>query len=332
MTGEVWSLAEAVERLASPVVDLALSPLHGVPAVVVDLAGEAPHPELERLATLPVVAVGIVDADRAPGGGDPDLDAFDVLVADRGAAAAVVDACVANPAAAVTLVQLLRLQGRLGRLDAVVAESLAYAALQAGPEHARFLAGLGRRVRPVDPSPPVLVEARPGQLVLSLNRPRLRNPLSAAMRDALVEALRAAAADPDRPHVVLRANGPAFCVGGDLAEFGTVSDPATAHLIRTTGNVAPWLVRLADRVTAHVHGACVGAGVELPAFCRRVVAASDTTFSLPEVAMGLVPGAGGTVSVARRIGRHRAARLMLTGARIDAPTALAWGLVDAVEP
>ncbi|MCU0274590.1 MAG: enoyl-CoA hydratase/isomerase family protein [Acidimicrobiales bacterium] len=264
MNGEVWSLADAVERLASPVVDLELSPLRGTPVVTVDL-GDAPgHPELERLATLPVVAVAVASADQV------DLDAF-------------------------------------------------------------FLAGLGRRVRPADPTPPVLVEQRPGELVLTLNRPRLRNPLSAELRDALVDALRAAAADPDRPHVHLRANGPAFCVGGDLAEFGTVGDPATAHQIRAAANVAPWLIRLADRVTAHVHGACVGAGVELPAFCRHVVAAPDAVFSLPEVAMGLVPGAGGTVSVARRIGRHRAARLMLTGDRIDAATALAWGLVDTLE-
>lgn len=325
MNGEVWSLADAVERLASPVVDLELSPLHGTPVVTVDLGDAPPHPELERLATLPVVAVAIAPSDRA------DLDAFDVVVPDLDAAAPVAAACAANPLTAVTLVQLLRLQERLGRFDAVIAESLAYATLQAGPEHARFLAGLGRRVRPADPSPPLLVEQRPGELVLTLNRPRLRNPLSAELRDALVDALRAAAADPDRPHVHLRANGPAFCVGGDLAEFGTVGDPATAHHIRAAANVAPWLIRLADRVTAHVHGACVGAGVELPAFCRHVVAAPDAMFSLPEVAMGLVPGAGGTVSVTRRIGRHRATQVMLTGERVDAATALAWGLVDTLE-
>ncbi|MDQ6696224.1 MAG: enoyl-CoA hydratase/isomerase family protein, partial [Actinomycetota bacterium] len=56
-----------------------------------------------------------------------------------------------------------------------------------------------------------------------------------------------------------------------------------------------------------------------------------TTFRLPELAMGLVPGAGGTVSLPRRIGRHRTAWLALTGASIDAPTALDWGLVDTIE-
>jgi enoyl-CoA hydratase/carnithine racemase len=70
--------------------------------------------------------------------------------------------------------------------------------------------------------------------------------------------------------------------------------------------------------------------VELPAFAGRVVAAPDATFRLPEVGFGLVPGAGGTVSVPRRIGRQRAAWLALTGAVVDARTALAWHLVDEI--
>ena len=61
---------------------------------------------------------------------------------------------------------------------------------------------------------------------------------------------------------------------------------------------------------------------------KAVRAAADTTFSLPEVSMGLIPGAGGTVSVPARIGRHRTVTLALSGRRIDVDTALAWGLVD----
>jgi enoyl-CoA hydratase/carnithine racemase len=68
--------------------------------------------------------------------------------------------------------------------------------------------------------------------------------------------------------------------------------------------------------------------MELPAFAGRVAARRDAYFILPEVALGLVPGAGGTASVPRRIGRQRTAWLALSGERIDAPTALAWGLVD----
>jgi enoyl-CoA hydratase/carnithine racemase len=72
----------------------------------------------------------------------------------------------------------------------------------------------------------------------------------------------------------------------------------------------------------------VGAGIELPAFARRVVADRGAFFELPEVGMGLVPGAGGTVSLPRRIGPQRTAWLALTGRRLDAETALSWGLVD----
>jgi enoyl-CoA hydratase len=68
----------------------------------------------------------------------------------------------------------------------------------------------------------------------------------------------------------------------------------------------------------------------LPAFTGRVVATEEAFFQLPEVGLGLVPGAGGTVSLPRRIGSQRTAWLGLSGARIDARKALAWGLVDEV--
>ncbi|WP_262401328.1 enoyl-CoA hydratase/isomerase family protein [Actinomadura sp. CNU-125] len=74
----------------------------------------------------------------------------------------------------------------------------------------------------------------------------------------------------------------------------------------------------------------MGAGVELPAFAGRVVARPDAVFRLPEIAMGLIPGAGGTVSLPRRIGRHRTLYMALTGEAIGADTALAWGLVDEI--
>ena len=81
-----------------------------------------------------------------------------------------------------------------------------------------------------------------------------------------------------------------------------------------------------------LHRACIGAGIELPAFAGTVLAAPDARVRLPEVAMGLVPGAGGTVSLPRRIGRHRTCWLGVTGAELDAEAALAWGLVDRITP
>ena len=98
----------------------------------------------------------------------------------------------------------------------------------------------------------------------------------------------------------------------------------------TTSSSAGITVR--RRLTAEVHGACVGAGVELAAFARRVVADPATTFRLPEVGMGLVPGSGGTWSVTHRIGAQRTNWLALTGATVDVALAERWGLVDEVSP
>jgi len=81
---------------------------------------------------------------------------------------------------------------------------------------------------------------------------------------------------------------------------------------------------------AHLHGPVAGSGIELAAFAGRVVADGSTRISLPEVGLGLIPGAGGTVSLPRRIGRHRTLRLALEPGSVDAATALAWGLVDEV--
>ena len=122
--------------------------------------------------------------------------------------------------------------------------------------------------------------------------------------------------------------------GGDLAEFGTFDDPASAHLART--RFSPALVldeitaRLGAACQAVVHGQVLGSGLEMAAFCGHVTCHPDATLGLPELALGLIPGAGGTVSITRRIGRWRTAYLVLSGATIDAATALNWGLVDAV--
>jgi enoyl-CoA hydratase/carnithine racemase len=91
------------------------------------------------------------------------------------------------------------------------------------------------------------------------------------------------------------------------------------------------LVARAGSFSVHVQGACVGAGLEMAAFAARLIATPEAWFQLPELAMGLIPGAGGCVSVPRRIGRQRAALMFLSGRRINAATALRWGLIDAIE-
>lgn len=229
-------------------------------------------------------------------------------------------------APAKVLHDVLRATASLEMEEALVVESLAYSTLQAGPDHRAWLATRTRRDRLVCPEP-VVVSREGDVLSVRINRPERRNAIDAATRDALLDAFAIADADPAL-HVVWSGVGPSFCAGGDLDEFGTLPDPATAHLIRTTHSLGAAVHRLRDRMTVHVHGHCAGAGVELPAFAGHVVADPVTTFLLPELAMGLIPGAGGTVSLPRRIGARRTAELALSGTPIDAETALEWGLVD----
>ena len=164
----------------------------------------------------------------------------------------------------------------------------------------------------------VRVKREGPRLILTLTRPDRLNALDARMRDELIEGLAVAAADPGITVVELRGEGPAFCAGGDLDEFGSRSDPASAHILRLQRSIGRELSNLGARTTAYVHGACVGSGIELAAFTDRVVAAADTRIALPEIGLGLVPGAGGTVSLTRRIGRFRTAWLAFSGSTIDA--------------
>ncbi|MGP3916279.1 enoyl-CoA hydratase/isomerase family protein [Nonomuraea sp. 10N515B] len=254
-----------------------------------------------------------------------------VTVHDLSAAIQTVTTAIrAHPVAAISLSRLLHLQSQLSAPDALVAESAFYSALLAGREFTDWLDSRPRR-RPQETADPVSVALESATLRITLCRPDRRNAFNAAMREALCDALAVAAGDPSLS-VELRGHGPDFCAGGDLDEFGTSRDPASAHLLRTARSAGMALHRVAERTTAYLQGNCIGAGIELPAFAGRLVARHDVRIRLPELSMGLIPGAGGTVSLARRIGRWRTAWLALTGETLTASDALAWGLVDEVQP
>jgi enoyl-CoA hydratase/carnithine racemase len=310
-------VADLRDWLAGP--DAQVPPLAG--ALVVDLDEPAPAGLDEKLVPLPYVVIGV--GTGAPG-------CVDVVVAESELDTAL--ATVARtPIAAAALALVLRSSPARSDAAGLVAESATYSMLQAGPEFAAWRAANPPRHRPPDDRPTVRTERVDDVLRVTLTRPHVRNALDRRLRDDLVAALTVALLDP-AVRVVLAGDGPDFCAGGDLDEFGQRTDPASAHLVRLARSPALLLSRLGERVTARLHGACYGSGIELPALAGRVVAAPDTRIALPELALGLIPGAGGTVSLPRRIGRHRTAWLALTGAPIDAATALAWGLVDEILP
>ncbi len=233
------------------------------------------------------------------------------------------------PTSAAAAVEVLRSINLDDLAKGIEQESRAYAALQGGSEHATWLM---QRGRVHVPEPPGSVGAsREGDVIdILLDRPSARNAIDRTMRDALHEAFTVSALDPDVTKVRLLGRGKAFCVGADLSEFGTTRDPETAHAIRMQTLPALAIIPCAHKFEAHVQGACIGSGLEMAAFASRLTASPDAWFQLPELAMGLIPGAGGCVSVARRIGRGRTALMILAGKRINATTALGWGLIDAV--
>jgi enoyl-CoA hydratase len=281
-----------------------------------------------RRQACPVIGIS------ARGPEHPLAFACDTVVEDTDQARELVTNIEAAPLAAMVLVQLLRFTEGLETEQALYVESLAYATLQTGAEFRRWLATAARPAPPPgsESGPPVLVERVDSQLRLRLNRPARRNALSVPMRDALVESLELVLADPSITAVTVRGEGTCFSAGGELAEFGSAPDAATAHAVRSIRSVAALLARCAPRLTFYVHGAAVGAGAEMAAFGARVEASVDTFFQLPELRYGLIPGCGGCVSIPRRIGRLRTAYLALSARRLDASTACSWGLVDLLRP
>lgn len=255
---------------------------------------------------------------------------MDAMIEPPVSAEGLVRSIGVSPRAAAVAVQLLRNLHGVPVTQALPLESLCYATLQGSAEHAAWLKartvpdGLGAAGQ-------LLVERDGPALQLTLDRADARNAIDSALRDQLYDAFSLATLDRDIQCVQLRATGATFSIGGDLHEFGTTRDPATAHLIRSRTLPAIAISRCPARFEVHVQGACIGAGIELAAFASRLTAESDAWFQLPELAMGLIPGAGGCVSIPARIGRQRTALMILSGRRVNAATALRWGLIDAIE-
>ncbi|NEA63446.1 enoyl-CoA hydratase/isomerase family protein [Streptomyces sp. SID12488] len=308
------------------------------PFALVDLdRGASPDLGLGTTGVTGRVLIGIAEKPTGADGcfdvlltSEPDPPRPWVSCADPYATARRLAEIVADrPAASVALMQVLRMGPALAPPDRLVVESLAYSTLQASTVFRAWLDSAPART-PRPSAEPVALARDGDSLSITLDRPEARNAMDAGTRDALCEALEVAALDPSITRVDLYGNGPSFCAGGDLSEFGTARDPAQAHLVRVHRSPAALLQRCGARVTAHLHGACVGAGIELTAFAGRVRAAPDTVIRLPEVGMGLIPGAGGTASLPLRIGRERTAYLALSGEALSAREALRWGLVDEV--
>ncbi len=299
-----------------------------------------------RRGAVPIqsVVIGIDPDGRLP---TVDPGDFDLLLTDRcdppapwvgviscaQSAWALMARIKATPQASTILCQTLRLVEQLPFDQGLLVESLAYSTLLGGGEFASWRAKPRPAATPASPSGDLVRVERAGDLLtLILDNPGGRNAMTAAMRDALYTALANAMADPSRPQVRLIGAGRCFSTGGDLTEFGTARDLATAHIVRSLHANARLCRDLGDRLEVVFHGAAIGSGLEVPAAAHCRSARPGTWFQLPELSMGLIPGAGGTVTLSDAIGRHRTAWMVLSGARVALDRALSWGLVQRVLP
>ncbi|MEE2032105.1 enoyl-CoA hydratase [Rhodococcus chondri] len=176
----------------------------------------------------------------------------------------------------------------------------------------------------------IAVDEPSGIGVLTLNRPRERNPLSAETMREVTAGLRALSADARV--IVVRAEGPVFSAGHDLREMiGRTLEDERA-IFDTCNEMMRTVQSIPQPVIASVQGTAVAAGCQLVAACDLAVASSDAQFGTPGVKIGLFCSTP-MVAVSRAVGRKRALQMLLTGDTIDAHTAAEWGLVNfVVEP
>ena len=157
-------------------------------------------------------------------------------------------------------------------------------------------------------------------LIMTFNRPDRRNAIDAELGQMLVEAAERLDSDPALRVGVLQANGPTFCAGMDLKEFGTQGPPrGLFRFIRRQGR---------KPIIAAVQGPAYAGGLEIALACDIVIASRSASFALPEVGRGLIAGAGGLYRLPRKVGEGLASLMVLTGEPIGAEQAERAGLVS----
>ena len=182
-------------------------------------------------------------------------------------------------------------------------------------------------------SEPVILERRGSVAIVRLNREDRRNALSRDTLLALGRIGRDLHGDTTLRAVVLTGTGPkAFCAGADLKERKGMSENDVREQLQLYRSELGWLDTSPVPVTAAINGVALGGGLELALLCDFRVAAAHAVLGLPEVTIGIIPGAGGTQRLPRLLGEARAKELILFGRRLNAEQALAIGLVNRVTP
>ena len=167
--------------------------------------------------------------------------------------------------------------------------------------------------------------------MITLNRPSHLNAFSVQMRDELYEALSLLRDDPNAKVAILRGSGEqGFCAGADLTEFGTTPSQVVARSVRWERDLWGLFHTQPKPIVAALHGYVIGSGIEIASLCDVRIAADNCIFRMPEVALGMVPAAGGTQTLPRLIGTSRTLEFILSNRVMKVEEARKIGLVDRI--
>ncbi len=173
-------------------------------------------------------------------------------------------------------------------------------------------------------------ESKAGIGYLSLNRPEVRNAISAEMIAELLDIVQDIEKDNDLRVLILTGNGKAFMAGADIAELKRMKPMDILRWNEGIVRIASRIENLRQPVIAAINGAAMGGGLELVIACTFRIIAQSAKVGLPEVKLGIIPGAGGTQRLPRLIGISNATEMILTGDIVGAERALELGIVNQV--
>ncbi len=178
----------------------------------------------------------------------------------------------------------------------------------------------------------LLGRPHPDVLLVTMNRPGVLNAMNTQMGEDMLDLFTSLSLSPDqcRAVVLTGAGERAFCAGGDLKQRQGMTDAQwqAQHLVFEHKVRA--MIDCPVPLIAAVNGAAYGGGCEMALCCDFIYAANIARFALPEVTLGIMPGAGGTQNLPRAVGERRAKELLLSGKPWSAEDALRWGMVNRV--
>lgn len=185
---------------------------------------------------------------------------------------------------------------------------------------------------PIMNAEPLLLIERPfaACVIVTLNRPRVKNALSQALRREIVTTLRGLESDSALRVIILTGAGNAFCAGVDLKELGSATDPGAAVVPKPDADPVGALRAFRWPVIGAVNGPAITGGFELALGCDLLIASTDALFADTHARVGVLPGWGLSQRLPRLIGPMRAKEMSFTGNQVNAKRAEAWGLVNRV--